>query len=736
MQALPRVLLVVPIEEEGDAVTGQPRQVSISAIRELLSVAFSAETLPRFCQDRPAFQPVLRKFGPHHGLDDMVAEVIDYCQTRLLWDELLREVQRANPRQYARFEDRLYSAPVAESVPSAPPARGRAKRPWEPPRPAWFWPAVGGAAAVLVVILALIVWLPGPGPNPEPTAAPATKAPNPPVSPEPTDELVSVPELRDELCDWLDSDLERANLRLDGEPSWEVNSEVPYDHVLRTDPPAGTQVRRDSAVKAVCSLGGPWLVPHVEGSIVQDAEWSLYACCNPPFETKVVPEITTNPSEVGRVIRTVPPGGATADPGSVVILYVGDRPSPVKVPEVAGLLVDDATEQLEALLLRVGEVITETSETVDEGRVIRTEPASGDDADTGTEVDLVVSSGPEAVIVPNLVEQTLEAAVQELEGLGLKAVQGGEQYDDDVPQGSVISTDPHAGKSVVPGYEVKLVVSSGLDPEGDRDGDGMPNGWEADHRLDPRVNDASSDPDKDKLTNLAEWENQTNPWNAEFPSIRVGLYYRGERLPSVTSAVPSIEVRPSEQVFPTVYDVELGEFTVFNVPAGEYMIGVEIDVDGNGYPRAGDLKSPERKSFTVLSDRETVRGDIDLISIIHLTEPVDNAFAIPRHDLNTFDLYGRDGLLFRWDSFPGAASYLIIVGEYQYEPTRTFIGEIVNLRTEQTSYWADLPPSSDGHYYWLTLFAYTSNSTLLGGLYLEYSFSSGVVSPGYQFRLQ
>jgi hypothetical protein len=80
---------------------------NLAAIRALLQAAFTAETLRRFCLDRPAFRPITAEFGPGHGLDDMVDCVIDYCETHLLWQEFLAEVERENPRQYRRYERKL-----------------------------------------------------------------------------------------------------------------------------------------------------------------------------------------------------------------------------------------------------------------------------------------------------------------------------------------------------------------------------------------------------------------------------------------------------------------------------------------------------------------------------------------------------------------------------------------------------------------------------------------------------
>jgi len=84
-----------------------PDNPPVAAIRNLLLAAFTPEDLRRFCQNQPAFRPLIASFSSGHGLDDMIDRVIDYCRTKLMWDELLAEVARVNPRQYARFESSL-----------------------------------------------------------------------------------------------------------------------------------------------------------------------------------------------------------------------------------------------------------------------------------------------------------------------------------------------------------------------------------------------------------------------------------------------------------------------------------------------------------------------------------------------------------------------------------------------------------------------------------------------------
>jgi hypothetical protein len=83
------------------------QQYNTATLRQLLLAAFTAEELRRFCYDRPTFRPVINRFGPGHGLDDMIDELITYCETNLLMPELLNQIKEVKPRQHKRFESDL-----------------------------------------------------------------------------------------------------------------------------------------------------------------------------------------------------------------------------------------------------------------------------------------------------------------------------------------------------------------------------------------------------------------------------------------------------------------------------------------------------------------------------------------------------------------------------------------------------------------------------------------------------
>jgi serine/threonine-protein kinase len=78
-------------------------------------------------------------------------------------------------------------------------------------------------------------------------------------------------------------------------------------------------------------------------------------------------------------------------------------------------------------------------------------------------VNLVVSTGPETVIIPDVVNQTERDATAAITGLGL-LVRVQDEYSDTVEADQVIRTDPVAGTEALLGDTVLIVVSLGQEP--------------------------------------------------------------------------------------------------------------------------------------------------------------------------------------------------------------------------------------------------------------------------------
>lgn len=160
----------------------------------------------------------------------------------------------------------------------------------------------------------------------------------------------------------------------------------------------------------------------------------------------------------GQIVDQSPAANTPVSQGAVIAVVVSSGVPKVTVPDVTGIDEASATSQLEQAGFKVT-VVPEYSTSVDEGQVIRTEPAAGEELAQGSEVRLVVSRGQQTVTVPSVVGSSLSSAKSELADAGLK-VSTTQQYSDE-PAGRVISQNPGQGIVVAAGTTVTLVVSKG-----------------------------------------------------------------------------------------------------------------------------------------------------------------------------------------------------------------------------------------------------------------------------------
>ncbi|MEX2550454.1 MAG: Stk1 family PASTA domain-containing Ser/Thr kinase [Nitriliruptoraceae bacterium] len=144
-------------------------------------------------------------------------------------------------------------------------------------------------------------------------------------------------------------------------------------------------------------------------------------------------------------------------------LLAGEDVELTTVPNVVGETQETAEDRIVQNGLEVGEVTTEPSDDVEEGRVIRQSPAGDTDAEEGTAVDLVISGGQELVAVPNLVDLSENDALAELRAAGLTVGETTEEEDPDNDPRTVLDQSPAPGEEVEPGSAVDITVSVPLD---------------------------------------------------------------------------------------------------------------------------------------------------------------------------------------------------------------------------------------------------------------------------------
>ena len=95
---------------------------------------------------------------------------------------------------------------------------------------------------------------------------------------------------------------------------------------------------------------------------------------------------------------------------------VSKTPATVEIPKVAGQTVAEAKENLKKANFEIGEEKAEASDTVEEGRVIRTDPDAGSARKEGTKVNLIISSGQQSFKLRNYVGRKSTDVIAELKG--------------------------------------------------------------------------------------------------------------------------------------------------------------------------------------------------------------------------------------------------------------------------------------------------------------------------------
>ncbi|MES9592623.1 Stk1 family PASTA domain-containing Ser/Thr kinase [Streptomyces sp. NPDC094045] len=132
-----------------------------------------------------------------------------------------------------------------------------------------------------------------------------------------------------------------------------------------------------------------------------------------------------------------------------------------RVPALLGQTQKNAEKRLSDAGLELKGVKRSYSDTVERGKVISSDPASGARVRGNDAVTLVVSRGPEIVKVPDVQDLSLADARRELKKAGLVPGMVTEEFSEETDRGDVIRTDPSADTERHPDSAVALVVSKG-----------------------------------------------------------------------------------------------------------------------------------------------------------------------------------------------------------------------------------------------------------------------------------
>ena len=241
-----------------------------------------------------------------------------------------------------------------------------------------------------------------------------------------------------------------------------TSDSVAAGNVISQSPLAGISVAAGSAVNLVVSTGpAPVNVPGVVGMAQAAAQSAITSA---GLTVGTISTANSDTVAVGDVISQSPTAGTSVAAGSAVNLVVSSGPAPVNVPGVVGMAQAAAQSAITSADLTVGTISTANSDTVAVGDVISQSPTAGTSVAAGSAINLVVSSGPVPISVPNVVGTAQADAESSIISAGLTVGVITIANNEIVAAGDVISQSPVSGALVAPGSAVNIVVSSGPTP--------------------------------------------------------------------------------------------------------------------------------------------------------------------------------------------------------------------------------------------------------------------------------
>ncbi|HEX2738616.1 MAG TPA: PASTA domain-containing protein, partial [Acidimicrobiia bacterium] len=229
-----------------------------------------------------------------------------------------------------------------------------------------------------------------------------------------------------------------------------LQADDPKGVVIGQSPAPGSWLHDGGAVHLAISSGpAPVPVPVTSGMAAADAQKNLeqlgFAVTIERKNDETVPK--------NNAISTDPAVGTALSRDAGVKLVVSDGPAPVPVPDVSAKLFDDASKVLTAAKFTVQRA-DDFSDSIDKGKVIKTEPAANQSGARGSQVIVHVSKGPELVTVPDFTGLTVEAASQKIQSLGLPVP----DVSGYAPGKPVVAQSPKAGSQIPKSTQIRLFL--------------------------------------------------------------------------------------------------------------------------------------------------------------------------------------------------------------------------------------------------------------------------------------
>ncbi|MBC7788981.1 MAG: PASTA domain-containing protein [Anaerolineae bacterium] len=164
----------------------------------------------------------------------------------------------------------------------------------------------------------------------------------------------------------------------------------------------------------------------------------------------------------GTVVRQSPAPKSVEPKGSVVSLDISLGQREEEVPTVVGLTFAQAELALDNAGLDIGQR-REIGNEAPRGQVLASDPPAGTRVPVPTAVNVIVSTGPATIEMPDVTGQTASQARSLLEQLGFRAGVKVDSFST-MPLNTVVAQTPAAGKNTKAGTRVVITVSGAVSP--------------------------------------------------------------------------------------------------------------------------------------------------------------------------------------------------------------------------------------------------------------------------------
>jgi serine/threonine-protein kinase len=166
----------------------------------------------------------------------------------------------------------------------------------------------------------------------------------------------------------------------------------------------------------------------------------------------------------GKIISQYPVGGERVRQTRKIMVTISKGPAVLTVPDLTNLTIREAQVILDNHNLTIGEKEFQYSDQIEKDRIISQQPEPGEEIGLETQINLVISNGPQPnmVRVPNLIGLSQEEAVDLLTENKLTVGEITEEPTKRFLAGQVSSQEFEPGTEVPENSKVNLTISSGL----------------------------------------------------------------------------------------------------------------------------------------------------------------------------------------------------------------------------------------------------------------------------------